>query len=327
MDLSQLDGTVQFYCTKGLAVSTHKTYQSALRKFANFCTSYSIISPFPVSESILCYFAAHLASQGLSPSTIKTYLAGIRHMQITLGLPEPKEFSSLPRLRLVQAGIQRTYTQDRGSSRVKLPITPAILHKIRAHWSLKCQDVDTIMLWAAAVMCFFGFFRAGELTIPNLSAYDKSIHLSWGDVTVDNTLQPRMLKVTLKRSKTDQLGKGVDVFIGKTDCPLCPIAAVLAYMVARGSHHGPFFKFADGRALTKPKFTHHIRLALQAVGLPYNNFTGHSFRSGAATAAASAGIEDSTIRTLGRWSSSAFLVYIRTPREQLAQFSRALSNL
>jgi len=34
-------------------------------------------------------------------------------------------------------------------------------------------------------------------------------------------------------------------------------------------------------------------------------------------AASSAGIEDSTIRTLGQWSSSAFLVYIHTPRESI----------
>ena len=69
-----------------------------------------------------------------------------------------------------------------------------------------------------------------------------------------------------------------------------------------------------------------IRAGLQAVGLPESNFAGHSFRIGAATAAANAGIEDSVICTLGRWSSSAFLTYIRTPREQLARFSRTLAT-
>ena len=68
----------------------------------------------------------------------------------------------------------------------------------------------------------------------------------------------------------------------------------------------------------------HIREALQAIGLPESQFAGHSFWIGAAT---TAGLEDSTIRTLGRWNSSAFLPYICTPREQLAMFSRALLAL
>jgi len=58
-------------------------------------------------------FASHLASHNLTPQTIKTYLAGIRHMQITLRFPELKEFSSLPRLRMVQAGLKRVYTHPK----------------------------------------------------------------------------------------------------------------------------------------------------------------------------------------------------------------------
>ena len=56
-----------------------------------------------------------------------------------------------------------------------------------------------------------------------------------------------------------------------------------------------------------------------AVVLPYQQFTGHSFRTGAATAAAKAGLEDLTIRALDRWNGAAF--YIQSPWQQLAQFS------
>ena len=78
--------------------------------------------------------------------------------------------------------------------------------------------------------------------------------------------------------------------------------------------------------LTKPQFVAKIRLALQAIGLPYQDFAGHSFRIGAATTAAKAGFEDSMIRTLGHWNSAAFLTYIHTPRENLARFSCAIAS-
>ena len=97
------------------------------------------------------------------------------------------------------------------------------------------------------------------------------------------------------------------------------------FMAIRGIQQGPFFKLANGQPHTKSIFTTRIRGALQAVGLSESQFAGHSLRIGAATAAASAGIEDSMIRTPGRWSSSAFLLYIRTPRQHLAGFSRAFT--
>ena len=107
--LSELDPALQYFCEEGLAVSTRKTYHSALKRFTAFCSLYSILSPFLVSESLLCYFSSYLACQNVSPQMIKTHLAGIRHTQITLGLPDPKDFSSLSQLRQVQAGIQKTY--------------------------------------------------------------------------------------------------------------------------------------------------------------------------------------------------------------------------
>ena len=279
LDIPSLDQAVQYYCSKGIAPATHQTYQSALKRFYSFCSLFNIVSPFPVSENILCYFSSYLATQHVSPQSIKTYLSGIRHMQITLGLPEPRAFSSLPRLRLVQAGIQRSYREQTSQpSRVRLPITPAILRSMRSTLESRATDPDTIMVWAAAVLCFFGFLRSGEITVPTTTGFDPMIHLAWGDVALDSTQSPGLLKIRLKRSKTDQLGQGVDIFVGKTECPICPVAAVTAYMVRRGNGSGPFFQFASGTPLTKAKFTDRIRAILQEVGLPYNHFAGHSFR-------------------------------------------------
>ena len=118
------------------------------------------------------------------------------------------------------------------------------------------------MLCAAATLCFFGFFRAGEITVPTLSALTRKKHLAWGDVAIDNPESPQTLQVHLKISKTDQLGKEVDVFIGKTDCPLCPVQAVLNFIAIQGVDQGPFFKFKNGNPVTKATFTQHVRAAL-----------------------------------------------------------------
>ena len=126
LDIRDLDPTVQYFCEQGIATTTRKTYQSAIRRFSEFCSLYNVLTPFPVSEAHLCNYASFLAIQKLSPQTIKVYLAAIRHMQITMGLPEPREFSLMPQLWLVQSGINRIHNTQ-ASTKVRLPITPAIL--------------------------------------------------------------------------------------------------------------------------------------------------------------------------------------------------------
>ena len=171
------------------------------------------------------------------------------------------------------------------------------------------------MMWAAANFCFFDFFRSGEITVPTEKSVDHTEHLVWGNIAIDNTEDPQSFKVHLRRSKVYQLQKGVDAYIGKTDCPLCPVVAIMQYIAVRGPKVSPFFQFQDERSLTKALFTSTVREGLRAIGLPEQNFAGHSFRIEAATIAASVGIEDSVIRTMGRWSSSASLC-TSTPLEK-----------
>ena len=83
-------------------------------------------------------------------------------------------------------------------------------------------------------MCLW-LFRSGEITIPNAAGFNPKIHLAWGDVTLDSTQSPSLLRIRLKKSKTDQFSQGVDIYVGKTGFPLCPAAAVATYMVQRGS--------------------------------------------------------------------------------------------
>ena len=93
--------------------------------------------------------------------------------------------------------------------------------------------------------------------------FDASIHLSWGDVAVNDYQNPQVIRVRLCQSKTDQFGNGVEVIVGKTRDDLCPVAAVAAFMVRRGRAPGPFFVFPDGTPLTKAKFVGIMRSAVR----------------------------------------------------------------
>ena len=55
----------------------------------------------------------------------------------------------------------------------------------------------------------------------------------------------------------------------------------------------------------------------RCAGLPYGSLKGQSFRIGAASAAATAGLPDWLIKVLGRWSSDCYQMYIRTPETVL----------
>lgn len=162
------------------------------------------------------------------------------------------------------------------------------------------------MLWAACLMRFFGFLRSRDITVPSDSAFDDRAHLSFLDVTVDSKKNPRVIRVHIKASKTDPFRVGVDIFIGRIDNELCPIVAIPGYMAMHGPGHGPFFRFQDSMPLTRPRLVAKLREAIQAEGLDCVAYSGHRFKSGAATTVARKGIGYSTIKMLGLWRSSAY---------------------
>ena len=98
------------------------------------------------------------------------------------------------------------------------------------------------MLWAAVTMCFCGFLRSGAIVVTSLTTFDPSVHLCYGDVTVDSTDSPTLVRLQRQtlfgQAYVCTWGLLVAVYI-------CPVAAILDYMVRRGSDEGPFFTFAD----------------------------------------------------------------------------------
>ena len=230
----------------------------------------------------------------------------------------------MPRLQYVLRGIKLEESKAPISPKRRLPVTPSILMKMHSVLQTHPHNFDSTMIWAASLVCFFGFLRSGEITIPSQAAYDPTVHLSFADIAVDDPSKPSIIQLTIKQSKTDPFRQGVNIYLGSTGTTLCPVTALLHFLLLRGNHPGPLFHYRDHSPLTKNKFTSSFRDTLARSGIDSSQYSGHSFRIGAASTAAAHGIEDSVIQTLGRWKSSAYLAYVRMAPENLAALSRRL---
>ena len=134
-----------------------------MKCFLEFCSVYMIFNPFPCQKN---FYA------------IKMYMSMTCNMHISLGFPDPHDSSSLPILRPIQAGIQRIQsTKGSPSKQARLPITPAILDRLRTHWEVTKHKERLGLwavsaLWAVLALCFAGFFRLGKL-LPSSKAQAK----------------------------------------------------------------------------------------------------------------------------------------------------------
>ena len=97
----------------------------------------------------------------------------------------------------------------------------------------------------------------------------------------------------------------------RTETEICPVRAMLEFMVVRGAGPGPFFRERGKAGLTRRDFVIEVRKALAERGMPDAGISGHSFRIGAATAAAASGASDEEVKALGRWRSREYKGYVR----------------
>ena len=93
---------------------------------------------------------------------------------------------------------------------------------------------------------------------------------------------------------------------------------------AQASPQEPLFITEGGEPLSRAWFSSRLRLLCQLCGLPPERYTPHSFRIGAATTAAMVA-PVSTLKAMGRWSSSAFERYLRPGNRAILDARKAMS--
>ena len=175
---------------------------------------------------------------------------------------------------------------------------------------------------------FFSFMRSSKIGAYSESDFYPTRNLNTQDVAIDNLANPQILKVCLKCSKTDPFREGSDIFLARTHDELCPVTAMLTWLVKRNAKpaaEGPLFVLQSGAPLTCNSFVAHFKEALMAVHIDPTGFSRHSFRIGAATTASRQGLPKSIIKRLGRWKSTPYQRYIKPPTTHLASLASSIS--
>jgi len=102
--------------------------------------------------------------------------------------------------------------------------------------------------------------------------------------------------------------------------PPAPSMLQHLYSIDPQPPHAPLFSGLNGCRISHGTFIACLNLSLSAAGLS-GQYTGHSFRHGAASSAAVAGYLDYEIQLLGCWCSDVYRLYIDVPHDRLLHLS------
>lgn len=224
----------------------------------------------------------------------------------------------MPRLQNTLRGIKLTLGLSRCS---RLPITLFILESIfKLLTPSHSLDIDTVMLWVAFSLAFFGFLRCSELTCNG--QFHRNVHLTRGDIAFfPKIISPQHMKVRIKRSKTDPFRQTSTITIASSQSNVCAVAAIRDFLLQTpdSSPQSPLFQFKDGTPLSRRTLASNLHTLIDFCGLQSHNYNTHSFRIGAATTAVAAGLPTWLIKILGRWRSDSYERYIHLPQATILQ--------
>ena len=265
-------------------------------------------SVFPASIVALAAFVAHLFSQNYAPATLLTYMSALSYVHKLADMADPTQHFVIKKL---LAGAQKLAAKPD----TRLPITPTVLHKIvDATPFIVSSNYVCYMLQSMFLLSFHAFLRIGEITVHSQARHASVIQVS--DVTISNS----SLILVMCHFKHNTSGRPVTLSISRTHDKYCPVLALSRFLTVRGTVQGPLYAFANATPVSRNFFCNHLTKTLKYAGLDPDKYKGHSFRIGAATAAADSRLSETQIQTMGRWKSSAFKRYVRITVLRMSQW-------
>ena len=280
------------------AVNTLRAYKSDYNDFGLFCAQNGF-KPLPSEPKIVSLYLTYLSTKNVKISTLKRRLVSIGVIHKLKGhyldTKHPSIIENIMGIKRRKGSIQK------GKKPLLINNLKQIINAIDKE---KNKEIKKIRDRSIILIGFSGGFRRNEIVSLD---YDDLDFVEEG------------LKITLKRSKTDQFGestvKGLPYF---DNSEYCPVVSVRKWIEISKINSGPLFRrFIKGSKLSDNRLSDQtvallIKDYLKKAGIESKNYSGHSLRSGFATSAAEAGAEERSIMAMtGHKSTEMVRRYIK----------------
>ena len=280
------------------AVNTVRAYKSDFKDFGLFCVQ-NEFKALPSEPKIISLYLTYLSSKDAKLSTIKRRLVSIGVIHKIKGhYLDTKHPIIIENLMGIK---RRKGTVQKGKKPI---LTNDLVKLINVIDKAKIVDIKKLRDKSILLIGFAGGFRRNEIV---------SLDFEDLDFVIEG------LKITVKKSKTDQYGegliKGLPYFENKMYCPATTLKKWLN--VSKIKDGALFRRFTKGSKLTKSRLTDQtvaliIKEYLNLAGINSTNYSGHSLRSGFATSAAESGAEERSIMAMtGHKSTEMVRRYIK----------------
>jgi len=247
----------------------------------------------PATPQAVALYLAELAGKR-KVATVRRRVVAITQHHKLLGFPSP---TADPIVREILKGIERTHGV---AAHRKTALTAELLKDVlhRLDTSLRGRRDRALLL-----LTFAGGFRRSEVAALDVA---------------DVRFERRGIIVTLRRSKTDQVGSGREVAIPqlRTEA-ICPVHALREWLEAAEISAGPIFRtFSIRGELQENRIDGRdvARLVQRLAGRARleGDFAAHSLRAGFVTSGAEHGITEASLQNVtGHRSATILRGYVR----------------
>lgn len=293
MNIEALEAAAKRYARAALSVNTRRAYAADWVDFEYWCKRTSRKS-LPATVDSVCLYLTKMAAH-LKTSSLKRRITAIRKAHELSRFPSPTKDE---RLKTVVRGILRT------NGEAQKHASPTLLRHIQKMLEVMPKNKKGIRDRTLLLLGFAGGLRRSELVALDIE---------------DLALSDEGLAVVIRKSKTDQTGRGrtIGIGFGKNE-DTCPIHALKNWLEVSGISSGRLFCPIDqwGYQSTTRLTDQSVRLilkeSLKRAGISQKGFSGHSLRAGFVTVAAINGASERDIqKTTGHVSLEVLRRYIR----------------